>query len=279
MGAAMNSAHRVGDNYSLATGAAGAERLALVDEVYGPDAARILAQIGIPRGGRIVDLGCGTGNSLLWFAEQVGPEGEVTGVDVSAEQLAIAAEQAKRAGHRNIRLVEANVYETGLPRDAFDVVHCRFLLCHLVRSLDGLREMAAIAKPGGLVIAFDVDLNGLFSVPPTPAYERMRALFQARRKFRGTDSELGFKLPQMFLEVGLERLESAIIHPIYLRGEGKRLWEYTLLEGTFMVDNGICDQAELNRLAAELAAIAADETIAVAQATMPVTWARKPVAG
>jgi len=273
----MNAKSGGTDVYYLATGNAGAKRLALLEEVYGPDAARIMLSIGIPRGGHIADLGCGTGNSLRWFAERVGKEGEVTGVDLSAEQLAIAKASADSAGHRNIRLVEASVYETGLPRGAFDVVHCRFVLCHLARPMDALREMVALARPGGLVIVFDVDIGGLFSVPETKAYARARDLFLARTASRGADGRLGLKLPRMFLEAGLGPPETALVHPIYLRGERKRLWEYSLLEaGAYTVEKGLCTQTELDALAADLAAIAADETIAVAQATMPVTWARKP---
>jgi ubiquinone/menaquinone biosynthesis C-methylase UbiE len=265
------------DVYYLATGAAGEKRLALLEEVYGPDSARIMLSIGIPRGSHVVDLGCGTGNTLRWFADQVGNEGKVTGIDLSADQLAIAKVRAEAGGYRNIRLMEGSAYETGLPRNAFDVVHCRFVLCHLTRPMDALREMAALARPGGLVIVFDVDMGGLFSVPPTPAYQRMCEWIHARVRLRGSDCLLGPKLPRMFLEAGLAAPETALVHPIYLRGERKRLWEYSFLEAsTYMLENGICTEAELNRLAADLAAVAADETIAVAQATMPVTWARKP---
>ena len=266
-----------GDTYYLATGAAGAKRLALVEDVYGPDAIRIMAAIGMPRGGRIADLGCGTGNSLGWFAEQVGVQGEVVGIDLSMEQLAIAKARTRAAGHHNVDLIEASIYETGLPRASFDVVHCRFVLCHLTRPMDAVREMAALAKPGGLVIAFDVDLDGLFSVPETAAYARLLALLFARNSLRGCDARLGLKLPRMFLDAGLSAPETAFVHPIYLRGERKRLWEYSFLEaGAYTVEKGLCTQAELDTLAADLAAIAADETIGVAQATMPVAWARKP---
>jgi hypothetical protein len=137
--------------------------------------------------------------------------------------------------------------------------------------------MAAIAKPGGLVIAFDVDLDGLRSIPPTAAYERTRDLFKARTALRGSDPHTGAKLPRLFLEAGLPKPEVSLIHPIYLRGEGKRLWEYTLLEGApYMIEKGLCTRAELDKLAADLAAVAVDETIAVAQGSMPVVWARKP---
>jgi ubiquinone/menaquinone biosynthesis C-methylase UbiE len=269
---------RSGDTYYLAIGAAGEKRLALLEEVYGPDAARIMLDIGMPRGGRIADLGCGTGNSLPWFARQVDAEGEVVGVDLSPAQLAIAKANAEAAGHRNIRLVEASIYETGLPRASFDVVHCRFVLCHLTRPMDALHEMAALCRPGGLVIVFDVDMGGLFSVPETSAYRRMRDLIHARAGLRGSDCVLGPKLPRMFLKAGLAAPETALVHPIYLRGERKRLWEYSFLEAKpYMLEKGICTEADLDCLATDLAAVAADETIAVAQATMPVTWARKPI--
>ena len=60
----------VGDRYILATGAEGAARLALLDSVYGPDATRIMTGIGIPRGGRVADIGCGTGNTTRWFRSE-----------------------------------------------------------------------------------------------------------------------------------------------------------------------------------------------------------------
>jgi SAM-dependent methyltransferase len=265
-----------GETYYLATGSAGARRLALLDEIYGPDAARILLSVGVPKGGRVADIGCGTGNTLRWLAGQVGPAGEVTGVDNSSAQLEIARANADAGGLGNIRLIEAGAYDTGLPRNSFDLVHCRFLLTHLKRPLDALREMAAIARPGGWIVAFDVDHSGLYSEPSTPAYERARELCLERAARRGAGANLGRELPRLYLEAGLPDPETAIFHPIYLRGERKRFGEFTLLEGTYFVDQGICSQAELDRLAAELAAIAADETIAVAQAIMQGTWARKP---
>src|SRR5262249_47261427 len=109
----------VDDRYILATGAGGAARLALLDQVYGPDAERIMTAIGIPRGGRVADIGCGTGNTTRWLASKVGPEGQITAVDVSADQLAVAQSGAEADGLRNIHFVRASAYDTGLPRNPF----------------------------------------------------------------------------------------------------------------------------------------------------------------
>jgi hypothetical protein len=69
----------------------------------------------------------------------------------------------------------------------------------------------------------------------------------------------------------------AFIHPVYLRGEEKRLWEYSFFEATpHIVQTGLTSEAELKQLSAALAAVAADESISVAQARMPAASARKP---
>jgi SAM-dependent methyltransferase len=270
----------VDDRYILATGTAGAARLALLDEVYGPDAERIMTAIGIPRGGRVADIGCGTGNTTRWFANKVGREGQISAVDISADQLAVAQSSAEARGLSNIHFARASAYDTGLPRDYFDVVHCRLLLCHLVRPLDALREMAAIARPGGLVICFDLDITGSFSVPATECYSRLRALAASDQRLRGIDDARGLNLPHLFRQVGLVEPEIAFIHPVYLRGERKRLWEYSFFEASpHFIKSGLTDEAEVKRLSAELAAVAADETVSVAQGRMPATWAHNPFDG
>jgi len=266
-----------GDRYILATGVEGAARLALLDSVYGPDAMRIMTAIGIPPGGCVADIGCGTGNTTRWLANKVGPRGQVTAVDISADQLAVAQSIAEVEGLGNIHFARANAYDTGLPRDHFDMVHCRLLLCHLVRPLDALREMAAITRPGGLLICFDLDITGLFSFPATDCYVRLQALLASHNRLRGIDDTLGLNLPRLFREVGLVDPDIAFIHPVYLRGEQKRLWEYSFFETSpHLVGSGLTADAELKQLSAALAAVAADETISVAQARMPAAWARKP---
>jgi hypothetical protein len=91
------------------------------------------------------------------------------------------------------------------------------------------------------------------------------------------DDTLGLNLPRLFQEVGLVDPDIAFIHPVYLRGEQKRLWEFSFFEASpHIVRSGLTTEAELNRLSAALAAVAADETISVAQARMPAAWARKP---
>src|SRR5262249_57587419 len=115
----------MGDRYVRAKGEGGARRLELLDRIYGPETQRILSKIGIPRAGRAADIACGTGTTTVWLAKEVGPEGEVIGLDISADQIKVAAQRAAAQGATNIQFLEARAYDTGLASSAFDIVHCR----------------------------------------------------------------------------------------------------------------------------------------------------------
>jgi SAM-dependent methyltransferase len=257
-------------------GDAGAARLALLDKVYGPDCHRILSQLGVSAGMRVADLGCGTGSTTAWFANIVQQRGEVCAVDFSPEQLGIAEQRSKADELRNIKFIQASADATGLPRGTFDIVHCRLLLCHVTDPLAVIREMSALAKPGGLVVAFDMDINGIYSFPETACYARLRDMIREAGKARGRDYEIAMKLPIMFRNAGLTCANLALIHPIYLRGDEKRLWENTLFEARPVLEQfGIASASELNRLADDFAAVASADTCAVAQAPLAACWAHK----
>src|SRR5204863_9131147 len=66
-----------------------------------------LGRIAIERlrlvaGERVVDVGCGCGQTLLQLAERVGPSGQVLGVDISPPMLAVARDRV--AGRPTIAL-------------------------------------------------------------------------------------------------------------------------------------------------------------------------------
>ncbi len=113
--------------YPLATGELAAARLALIECVCGAWGREAMRSLGVLPGMRVADIGCGTGETTRWLASQVGQRGQVAAVDFSADQLRVAGKRLDLDGHRNVRFIEASAYATGLPKAAFDMVHCRFL--------------------------------------------------------------------------------------------------------------------------------------------------------
>jgi SAM-dependent methyltransferase len=107
-----------------------------------------------PRPGeRVIDIGCGCGDSSLSLARAVGEDGRVLGVDVSRPMLEVARRRAKAAGLANATFEQADASSAGLP-EGQDLLYSRFgvmffaapapAFAHLRRSLKGNGRMAFI---------------------------------------------------------------------------------------------------------------------------------------
>ena len=84
-----------------------------------------------PAGGRLVDLGCGTGRLLLSFARR---GHRVVGVDLSAAMLTVAADKAKGAGLA-VDLVRANLVDLRcLAERSFESAVCLFSTLGMIRG-------------------------------------------------------------------------------------------------------------------------------------------------
>jgi SAM-dependent methyltransferase len=260
--------------YALATGEAGAKRLEILHNVYGPGTCRLLCSAGLKRGMRGVDIGCGTGAVTALMAEIVGPDGEVIGVDSSAAQLAEAAAHASAA--TNIQFVQASAIDTGLPRGAFDFVYSRYLLIHLPDPQAALAEMMALLKPGGILICEDGDLTTAWSEPHS-AFEAFSKLWAGLGPKRGVDYTLGHRLYQMVLAAGFTSPEVTFNQPAVAKGENKRLLEFTIAEaGPAFIHAGLITQAELEILLAAMRCAAENISILAVMPRMTQVWAHKP---
>lgn len=262
-------------DYVLATGNAAANRLRILHNVYGPGARELLLRAGIQPGMSVVDLGCGTGMTTQLLADLVGPTGEVFGVDYSAAQV----EQARAllpAKHSNVRFVEASATDTGLPRETFDVVYCRFLLIHLQDPELALREMHELLKPEGIMAVEDGDLTSASS-EPLSKLEEFSNLFGALGPKWGVDYTLGRRLFHMVLNAKFSQVEITFNQPVFSRGENKRLLELSVAEaGPSFVSAGLVSREQLGETLAEMQRLGDDETVLAVMPRMSQVWARKP---
>jgi len=262
--------------YILATGRNAVSRLDLLERIFGPGTRQLLSEAGLSEGMCVAEIGCGIGLTARWVSTQVGPGGSVTGVDLSSEQLHLAEQSAAEARVTNLSFREGNAYETGLPRNSFDLVYSRFLFCHLADPAAALAEMTALLKRGGILVCEDHDDGGIFTEPATHAYERLVEISGAVNRSHRLDSYIGLKLPQLFQEAGFRQPEVKINQIAVKRGKEKLFWELTLREAAPAILAAHAATAEeLESICEEMRGIANDESILLMLARVTQVWAQK----
>ena len=96
---------------------------------------------------RVLDVGSGAGDVALLAADLVGPTGEVVGVEVAPETIAIAEQRVAAAGLSNVRFVRADLRDLRLDEAPFDAIVGRWVLMYQPDPADLLRRLAAFAAP------------------------------------------------------------------------------------------------------------------------------------
>ena len=114
-------------------------------------------------GCRVLDLGCGSGRDVYALSQLVGARGEVVGVDMTEEQLAVAEStrdwHAEKFGFANVRFLRGYIErldELDLAPESFDVIvsNCVVNLSpDKAAVLEGARRLL---KPGGEIYFSDV---------------------------------------------------------------------------------------------------------------------------
>src|SRR5688572_3293953 len=100
-------------------------------------------------GGRVLDVGCGSGASSLALAARVGPGGQVLGVDISETLIGRARALAPQDAPAQFQVADAGSAE--LPEGAFDILFSRFGVMFFDDPTGAFAHMRRALKPGGRV--------------------------------------------------------------------------------------------------------------------------------
>jgi len=103
-----------------------------------------------PKGARVLDVGCGFGDSTVKIARAVGPQGEAVGVDCAQRFVRTAERDAAMAGVPNARFFQADVQTDDL-RGPYDYAFARFGTMFFTMPGAALRNIRLALKPGGVL--------------------------------------------------------------------------------------------------------------------------------
>jgi SAM-dependent methyltransferase len=151
------------------------DRLDLQLEPLGQRAQQALA----PRPGeRILDIGCGSGQTSLELARAVAPAGGVLGVDISRPLLEVARQRA--AGLDRVTFQEADAETWPFEAETFDAAYSRFGVMFFADPVAAFRNIGRALRPGGRLafvcwrtppenVFMSLPLTAAASVLPPPA--------------------------------------------------------------------------------------------------------------
>lgn len=110
----------------------------------------LVAALGITRGLKVLDLGCGDGTTAI-PAAKLGAD--VLGVDIASNLVAAGNKRAHDLGLTNIRFQEGDASDLhDLADDSFDLVVSIFGAMFAPKPFDVAKEMVRVTKPGGRIV-------------------------------------------------------------------------------------------------------------------------------
>ena len=180
------------------------ERLRAQARVWEPATARVLDQVGLPKGAGCLDAGCGPGETMRMLAERVGSGGRVLGVDADSSIGSLAVEMLHGSGHRQCAFRTHDLTtDEPVPGAPFDLVYARLLLFHLPQRAAVLARLWDAVAPGGHLVVQDYDLRSVSVLPDLASVTEFGRVITGAFGAAGADVQVGARLAQLFAQAGI----------------------------------------------------------------------------
>lgn len=214
------------EKYIVDIGEQGSIGLGKLDSCFNKTTQEFLLQSGLKPGMTVLDIGCGSGVMTCWMANQIGKDGKVIGIENDTNQLKAAERTAKRENLSNAEFKFCSAYELAMLAQQFDLVYCRFVLHHLHKPDDVVKQIYQILKPNGIYVAEEGIVNFAFSYPFSNSWgdESIRVppvWIDAPQDQR--DGNIGVKMFTKMKSSKFDIHSIKIIHPVLTTRDEKNL--------------------------------------------------------
>jgi len=178
-----------------------------------PLAPRFAAAAGVTAGQRVLDVGCGPGALTSELTRRLGAE-SVTAVDPSEPFVSAARER-----NPGVRVERASAERLPFPTATFDAALAQLVVHFMPDPVAGIREMARVTRPGGVVAACVWDHAG-GGGPLGTYWDAARELDPAVEDESRLAGAREGHLTELFAAAGLHEVEEtdldvAVAHPSF----------------------------------------------------------------
>ena len=162
---------------------------------------RGLEMLNLKKGEKVLEIGFGRGTTLVKIAKQIGSEGEIHGIDLTPEMVALAREIFSKNKVRNVRIIEGDARALPYEKKYFDVVYIASTL-ELFDTPDipiVLKEIRRVLKPTGKLCVISMPREGRENTTGIKLYEWFHTKFPKYASCRpiyveNSITEAGFKV-------------------------------------------------------------------------------------
>ena len=183
------------------------KRLHAISDLTAEFARIALHRVGVQEGWNAIECGCGPLGALPVLAEAVGSSGKVVGVDLNEEAVNRARSITQTLGLDNVDAVVGDLHdsapaELGAP---FDLAYSRQFLLHQPDPIRTLTRIAALLRPGGVLVAQEPFRNPGWRSQPDNRYvsAHWEVLYESIER-AGTPHGVVGDLPRFARAAGLE---------------------------------------------------------------------------
>ncbi len=124
----------------------------IVTSGLGAHGERALGAYPPQPGQRVLDIGCGFGDTTQRIGRMLDPGGEALGVDAAPRFIEDAVRETERAGLANVRFLVADVQEPLVGEGPFDMAFSRFGTMFFANPVAAMRNVHALLLPGGRLV-------------------------------------------------------------------------------------------------------------------------------
>src|SRR5579859_5552519 len=154
-------------------------------------------------GSQVLEAGCGVGAQTVPLATR-SPDARFTSIDISADSIDEAARRVRDAGLLNVEFQQADVFALPFPAASFDHVFVCFLLEHLARPVEALRQLRTVLRPGGTVTVIEGDHGSAYFHPDSAAARAAIQCLVDLQRIGGGNGLIGRELYPLLVESGFD---------------------------------------------------------------------------
>ena len=180
----------------------------LYDKIFGKifysRLRRVIRDLNIPHGARVLELGAGTGTSFPAYPNDC----EVIGIDLAPDMLARARGKIRENGWTHLRVLEMDALKLDFPDDSFDYVTAFHVVTVVPDPIRMMQEAKRVCRSGGRIVIVnhftsDSPLVGFLTEALDPMTRRLGWRTNLRLKpfirATGLHIEMAYKLSKLSL--------------------------------------------------------------------------------